>query len=573
MNLDIFHQKDPSGKFSSKKYLEKNYPEELNEVLTYAEKYNITEIPFKEQVYLFKKGINNVPLCKNPNCDKQVKYRNSSLGYRDYCSNKCISSDPNIKKLKEEHFLEKYGTKTPSENREVKKKIIETNTEKYGGNSPMSNKSIQKKSNKTLLDNYGVDNPSKNIDIVEKRVKSFKNNIEQYKESYKKTSLERYGKEHPWMDSNIHEKGIQKSLDKKIEKYKIKILKILPSGYKLIDIKKENGLDNRTSSTIICDKSHETTVYNELLYNRIKTGNIPCLICNPKYTYGDKENKLKEFIESIYDGEIVYNSRNVIYPKEIDIFLPEINLAIEFNGLYWHSELHKDQNYHSEKTNMCIDNNINLLHIWEDDWDYKTDIIKSMIRHKLMLTNNRIFSRKCDIREIKDNILVKNFLNENHIQGWSVYNVAYGLFYNEELVSVMTFSKPRSFMKHSDSDDKVELARFCNKLETHVVGSAGRLFKNFIKHNSQIKVIYTFSDRSHSNGNLYEKLGFKYSMNSGNSYSWVLNDKRHHRYNFRKDRLIKMGYDPNKSEKDIMYEDVGAYRIWNSGQDKWEFLI
>ena len=124
MNLDIFRNPDPSGKLSKESYLQKNHSEEYDYIVDYCNRNSIDEsIPFKEKVYLSINKLKNVPMCKNPECDKRVKFINSTLGYRDYCSNKCISSDPEIKKIKENKSLEKYGTKTPAESKIIKDKI------------------------------------------------------------------------------------------------------------------------------------------------------------------------------------------------------------------------------------------------------------------------------------------------------------------------------------------------------------------------------------------------------------------------------------------------------------------
>ena len=208
MDLDIFKSTDSSGRMSKESYLFKNHKDEYDYIIDYCQKELIFDIPFKEKVYLCLHNIKKVPTCQNPSCQKRVNFKNSTLGYLKYCSNKCISSDPNIKKIKEEKSLERFGTKAPAQSLIIKEKIIRTNREKWGGNSPMSSKDIKDKSKKTLLKNWGVDNPNKSEELVEKRIKSFKSNIEQYKESYKKTSIERYGVEHPWSDPKIHKKTI-----------------------------------------------------------------------------------------------------------------------------------------------------------------------------------------------------------------------------------------------------------------------------------------------------------------------------------------------------------------------------
>ena len=144
-----------------------------------------------------------------------------------------------------------------------------------------------------------------------------------------------------------------------------------------------------------------------------------------------------KFIKSNTQSAVETSNRTILNGKELDIYLPELNLAFEFNGLYWHSELHKDRRYHLEKTKLCADKGINLIHIWEDDWDNKVEICKSIILNKIG-KSERIYARKCDIR-IVDNKLVREFLDINHIQGFVGSKIKIGLYYNYELVYYVQF--------------------------------------------------------------------------------------------------------------------------------------
>lgn len=170
MNLDIFKFKDPSGKMYKESFLSKNYVQEYQYIIDYCVINNISDIAFKEKVYLCLNDIRSVPVCKNINCNNPVKFKNSTLGYYNYCSNRCVGMDPDIIKIKQKKSLEKFGTKTPGESLQIKNKIIKTNNEKYGGNSPMSSKEIRLKYRETIMKNFGVDNPSKSIELVKKRV-------------------------------------------------------------------------------------------------------------------------------------------------------------------------------------------------------------------------------------------------------------------------------------------------------------------------------------------------------------------------------------------------------------------
>ena len=557
MNLEIFNNPDPSGRMSKESFLFKNYKDEYDYIVEYCLSNNILEISFKEKVYLCFNNISNIPTCQNPSCKKRVSFKNSTLGYLKYCSNKCISSDPNIKKIKEEKSLEKFGTKTPAESEQVKNKTKKTNQERYGGNSAMSSEEIQEKSKQTLLKNWGVDNPNKSPYLIEKRIESFK--LSNYKESFKKTSLFRYGVDHPWKNKDIHDKSSLGTFISKNLKLKESILKKLEthSNYKLISI----DYDKYKREVIIhCDICNsEFFINREDFHIRHKNKTTICTVCNPIDTnQSGTEMKLYEFIKDNFNGNIHTNIKSIIKPSELDIYIPDLKLAFEFNGLYWHSESQKGKYYHYDKTRKCRDIGIELIHIWEDDWVYKNDIVKSIILNRIGKTKNKIYARKCEIREVNDIDLIKYFLENNHILGYCSSSIKLGLYYNDDLVSLMCFTKKNGLY---------ELVRYCNKLNNLVTGGSSKLFIYFI--NKYKTDIISYSDESMFSGNLYESLGFKHISNSVVNYKWVIGKKREHKSKYRKDRLVKSGFDVNKSENDIMIDDVGAYKIWDCGLKKW----
>lgn len=563
MNFYIFKKEDKSGKMSKRSYLEKNYPNELSYMIDWSLKNKIQDIPLKEIIYLFLNNKIAVPTCKNTNCNKTTKFRNKTLGYRDYCSNKCISSDPNMIKHKEKKSLEKWGTKAPAQSKKVKDKIIKTNNERYGHNSPIMNADIKKKSIDTLKKNWGVSNPSKNKIILDKRVESFKNNVESYKESYKKTSLDRYGTEHPWSNVDVHNKSVINSNKSKNNNFLKSVLKKI-KNIKNVEFVDVNYL-NRTATLNCRICNNHFNIHREYLHLRYKNNTLLCTHCNPfNDGVSGMERNLKAYINEIYKSKIIENDRTVLNGKELDIFIPELKLAIEFNGLYWHSEINKSRLYHYDKTKECQNRNIRLIHVWEDDWILRNDIIKSILKNSMGLTPNRIYGRDCFIKEVSLSES-RYFLNENHIQGNCNSGSKIGLYYKDELVSLMCFSIPRGYSKN---DNTFELIRFCNKINTNVIGSANRLFKFFIKKFNPKKVI-TFSDNSIFNGQTYSKMGFEFHKNVPISYTWVINHIRNHKSRFSKSSLIKKGYDSSKSEQDIMYEEFNAFRIWDSGKKKW----
>lgn len=285
-----------------------------------------------------------------------------------------------------------------------------------------------------------------------------------------------------------------------------------------------------------------------------------------------EENGLLEYIKTIYSGKIQTSVRNILPKLEIDIFLPEINIGIEYNGLYWHSEkVGRYKDYHLNKFNKASQNNIRLIQIFSDEWNNKQDIVKNKL--KSIITNNKsinkIYARKCLIKEI--NAGEKNkFLNQYHIQGEDRSSIKLGLYYNNELISIMTFSPPRISLGGKKTDKLIfELSRYASK--EYIVGGSNKLLSYFINnyHPSQI---YSYSDNrwTDPNKNMYLKMGFEKSSNSPiPNYFYTKNYLiRFHRYNFNKQILKKMGADINKTESQIMKE-WGYTRIWDCGTTKY----
>lgn len=556
MNLDIFRVVDPSGKMSKESYVLKNHTDEyyyINSLIN-------DDIPFKEKVYLVLNNMNSVPFCKNPNCNNKVKFKNSKIGYLEYCSRKCISSDPYIKKKKEDKSLEKWGTKTPAESILIRNKIIETNIEKFGFKSPMSLESVKEKSKETLLKNWGVDNPSKSDMIIKKRVESFK--LSNFKESYKQTSIVKYGVNHPWMNKDIH----KKTIDSFYNDYKNRIIdKVKNTNFEFVSFEK-NICTLLNFNCKKCDSNFSILPYQ--FYYRINNKLPICTICYPISDNSSiSQKELFNFISKNYNGLIIENNKNQISPYEIDIYLPELGIGFEFNGVFWHSDKFKDDKYHFNKNKLSSERGIKLYTIWEDDWNMKREICESFILNKLN-KSKKIGARNCEVKEVSYPES-KKFLEQNHLQGDVKSSIRLGTYYKSELVSLMTFSKLRLPINRTASNKigVYELTRFCNKLNTTVVGGFSKLLKYFIsKYNPSS--IETYSDNLISNGDLYEKMGFEYVHDSNPGYWYVINGIREHRFNWRKQNLVKMGFDPNKSENEIMLE-LGFYRIYNAGNKKW----
>lgn len=216
-----------------------------------------------------------------------------------------------------------------------------------------------------------------------------------------------------------------------------------------------------------------------------------------------------------------------------------------------------------------IDNDSDII-IFSDEWENKKEVVKSRLNHFLE-NSNKIWARKCEIREVEDNKLIRDFFNKNHIQGFVGSKIKLGLFYKGELVSLMTFGGLRKNMGKKAEEGAFELLRFCNKLNTSVVGGASKLFKYFIKKYKPIYVI-SYADKRWSKGNLYKEIGFKFQSDTIPNYYWIVDNKREYRFKWRKDILVSKGYDANKTEVQIM-NSLNHFRIFDRGNIKFIYQV
>jgi hypothetical protein len=527
----------------------------------------IRGVSFSEAIYLILNNI-EIPLCVNCGI-KKPKFKSNTEGYKKYCSTKCSNSHIDTKQNKVNVFMERYGVENPSYIKEVREKI----------SFKLSNQSEETKQKRksTMIIKYGVESNVlrkevsikrkevlKHSNVIEKRIKTCLEKYgtekplesEQVKNKIKKTNLERWGNEH-FSKSKVYQ---ELNLNRHISKLNL--------------IHSENNLPqiislNEREYKMFCGKCNTEFEIGLNAYNIRKNKSIEiCTICCPvEHNRSALENDLALFIEENYNGELIRGKR--FNNKELDIYLPELNIGIEFNGVYWHSEFKKENDYHLKKHQYFTDLDIQLIQVWEDDYNYKREIVESMLLNKLGKSNS-IYGRKCIIKEVSNKDTV-DFLNDNHIQGWCVSKIRYGLYYNDELVCLMTFGKNRLNLGGSSAESEFELLRFCNKLNTNVVGGSSKLLNYFIKVNNP-KKITSYSKNDYSNGDLYKKLNFELISTSDANYYWVVDGIRVNRFNFRKDKLVKEGFDSNLTEVKIMHQR-GYWRTFDSGNKKWIYFI
>jgi len=507
----------------------------------------------------------------NPSKIKEVRDKAKETMMNKFGVEHAMHSEQIKKKVKDK-FVENWGVDNPSKIKEVRDKAKETMLNRWGVEYPLQNSIILSKSKRTMIERWGVDNPLKSKEILDKM---------------KVDNIEKWGVDNPSKSDTIKDKIRNSILDRyntlnllEIDEIRNKIEKSNMDRFgeshisKNSEYREKYKIANHSNyikylgdgiSLFSCDsgKDHEFEISIDNFYHRDKNNIYICTTCNP---IGDlksiKEKELYLFIKGIYAGEIIQSYRDWL---EIDIYLPDLKIGFEFNGLYWHSEQKKDKNYHSEKTRYFSEKGIRIIHIWEDDWKFGRDIIKSQIENWLGLTKKKIWARKCETKLVNDTKILKDFLNKNHIQGYVNSILAVGLYSDGNLVGLMTFD-------HSEGRKKMveggwNLSRFCNRLDFNVVGGASKLLSFFIK-SFEPKRIVSYADKSWSRGELYYKLGFEKVDDSRPDYKYIVNDRRVHKSRYRKSNLKISGISESEYTK---MNNIN--KIWDCGKLKFEMLI
>jgi hypothetical protein len=480
-------------------------------------------------------------------CEKTYPVKYTKRNIQKYCSKKCAGADPRTKQKIIENQQKTYDIK-------------------YDGKHPMQTEGTKVNLRESLLRKYKVTHFSK-IEGFNEMVKATK--LERYGdenyqnwEKIKRTCISRYGVDNPMKSRSCKAKSAKTQqlthYNKLIPVCDMKKITLL------CDEKNYKGYHFKNKYTFECNVCH--TQFESTVYNLTK---LFCEKCHPLKA-STFENTFYSFLLDILPNDTIIKrrDRSILYGKELDFYIPSLNVAFECNGLYWHSEAGHgiNRHYHVNKTKLCAVYGIQLVHIFENEWNYKRDIVKSIISNLLNTTPSRVFARKCEIRHVtpsdKD-----VFLADNHLQGPDKSSVKLGLYHTEELVSLMTFRKSSRFDKHVEW----ELMRFCNKRNTVVMGGAARLFKRFIQENSP-KSIVSYSDRRYFTGEIYQTLNFTFIQWSPPGYHYIIEKYKDlkNRMSFQKHKLEKIlpSFDPSLTEWENM-KNNGYDRIWDCGNSKW----
>jgi very-short-patch-repair endonuclease len=508
-----------SLKFVKEGLLQKQWGEGILKEINGATLF-LTNVKLQERCYCILRDIKVRPVCQT--CGQPVQFRTLEINgsrYAKTCSNKCKGA-----------------------NKEVQDKKRRTNLEKYGSTNVLNSDLIKSRREDILLEKYGVTNYFQS---------------EEYK-----TRLQ----SGEWQESR--------------EKAKITVAEsMLDFGYN--KILEKSKLQN-------CQPSFERKDYkgHYLIYKWL------CLKCNntfnqylaPKYDLycptcnKGRGTKIEIFIEDIlkeYKFDYLARSKSILdESRQLDFYIPSKNLAIEVNGLYWHSEsIIKDKDYHLDKLRECEQKGIRLLQIFHDEINHSPDIVKSRILSILGISNQTVYARDCIVEEVKY-ADIREFYENNHIQGGVNSSINFTLKYDNNIVAALSFTNFRpSTGNENINSNAYELTRYATLLNYNIPGGFSRLLSHF-KEKYKPEQIISYCDRRWSQGNMYKKNGFNLIKETTPNYWYMTKDcmTRLHRYNFQK-HLLKEKleiFDENLTEVENMLNN-GYNRIWDCGSYLFEW--
>lgn len=289
-----------------------------------------------------------------------------------------------------------------------------------------------------------------------------------------------------------------------------------------------------------------------------------CPQCNIEKLQSSGEINLYNWISSNYDGEIVNSDRNILDGLEIDIWIPEFNLGIEYHGAYFHSydknESVYQKNYHSIKSTKAHKKNITLLQFVDLDFNQRVSVAQSIIKNKLK-QSVRVYARNCHI-EVIDAKTAKEFFDNNHYHGGVYSSISYGLVNAGRLICVLSMA---------GKDGVYSIARFATLLNMSVVGGFSKLMTEFFRHHKN-SIVSTYVDRSLTTGeNCYSKFGMQFVGITKPGYRYFKRNKLYNRIHFQKHKLSGLedfNFDPNLTESDNMFLN-GYRRLWDAGNLKY----
>lgn len=524
-------------------YFERHHSDILSQVLAYFSSENFTQ-----SLYHFVHSMENIPKC---DCGNSLNFRGFFQGYKRYCSRRCAMLDPAVVKKRTEKSrttnLHRYGVDNPAKLASVIEKAKQTSLKKWGVDCFTKTTEYKQRMKEINLEKWGCEHF---FSTEEFKIKSKESNLIKWKTLHPMQSEELRNKrkiqnEEKWGTDNFAKTEIFKEKQKeyfKSEKYntalqrqklitKNKILTYYQNYSDEVELKELKNND----AIFVCKKCESTfEISKQLIYLRNKNGHTICTKCNPKNrrSYSNEEKEVLSYIQKNYDGQIIENYR--VKKQEADIYLPDLKLAFDFNGLYWHSELFKSELFHLKKKRFFEELGINLVYIWENDWLEKKEIVKSLILHSVF-RSKRIFARNCIVNLTHNCLEIENFYKKNYLGNYKHTQINITLRFASDLVAVMSFEQRQNSW---------HMVSFCNKLNTSIVGSFSKMLSYFILNYHPI-CIHTETDYCFFNGKSLIASKFVLIESSSPGFFWANRKKR------------------------LDLPDKDSFRVFDCGLQKW----
>lgn len=518
------------------------------------------------------------PTCKM--CSNSVKWNAATKQFFTFCSARCTHQDEDVRTKTVNTNHQRYGaitwTSTPTGKALLSKKWADKSTDqiaeisasrkttvidRYGKSNPSQVDEIKAKKVATSLINYGTMHPMHNQAVSSKITASWEqktpDQVSDIVNRREQTSLQQWGVANPSSSQTVR----QKVVDTLVSKYGASNPNYINADMSVYEL-----LTDRTWM-------HQQHVTNQqpLVHIANKLGISDGTVGRHLHNHGIKthsfsrsmgERSVGEYVQSL-GVECVFNDRSIIKPRELDIYIPSHNLAIEYCGVYWHSEQQgKDRQYHKSKMDQCNAHGIQLITMFEDEWFTRTEQVKRKLASLLNASSeNAVFARKCQIVNVSTGDRVK-FLDANHIQGDGSGSITHGLMHSGQLVAVMVWKRT--------SDRVWLLNRYATACK--VPGGFSRLLEHF-KQAVEWDQLVSFADLRWSDGSLYTNTGWTHSSTIPPDYSYSPDGiERYHKFNYRRKNLPNLleYFDPNLSE----WENCKAnevLRLWDCG--KMRFTI
>ena len=541
-NIQLLQQYNvimPNGKISPNvNKLIANHPELQTAIVKLTEfmpgEFEVTK---KQRLFCVSRGITSLPSCVV--CGAPTKFQISTYTYSTTCSRACAVLNPSRLEKKRATSLAKYGTINPLANSEVKAKSVATSLAKYGTERPCQSDEIKTKIKQVFDANYEGGHPLRDPSI---RSQLFN------------AHMLKYGASHPQKVPSVYEKTREGCLEKHGVRYPRQVAMDPNTVSKFEDRSWliNQHINLKQSVQHLCVNYNVSPTY---VLSKLEQHNIE----RQYYFQSIAEHEITDWLTQ---HGINYRTsvRNVISPFELDIVIDHngSTIAIEYCGVYWHAESDRiSPKYHLNKMKMCNAVGVRLITIFEDEWVYNKAIVLNKLTHLLHIPAPKIYARNTHASQIS---LVQktSFLNQYHIQGSGRGSMSFGLTHNNVLVAVMTFVI---------SEKELLLNRYATSVT--VVGGFSKLLKFATEQLPKLPIV-SFADLRWSEGNMYNKAGFRLDSTLPPDYRYVVGNKRIHKFNFRHGTGLQLlpNYDPTLSESQNM-ENHNIPKIWDCGLLKY----